>query len=213
MGVAGAVAVVGAGTFFAVRAVTQEENAGRVDGMAISAANLASAQTVTARVQLHDLGYKLDLASIARRDIDFREAQRRGFTCTSAEAQRALDSSVATAEQHDVNGLLQIIEDSGGAPIGYDLTPEAQRTPGTTSVIEAYRHDADVLATMQRFCAVGKLMQSVEDAAKPPAGTPVSGQPPNVVATFRAGLYASATVVDAAGKPIDVRYATPVPQP
>ena len=207
-------AAIAAGIFFAARAVTQQENAGQVNGVTISTAQLADAETVTARVRGHDPSYSLDVAGIARQQVDYAEAQRRGFACTTSEAQQQLAATVQTAQKNgQVDGLLQVIEDSGLAPAGYHLTPEAGRTPDTQSVIDAYSSDPDVVSGMQPLCAVGKLMTSVEATAQPPAGTQVSGQPPNAVATFRASIYARATVIGADGKAIDIRYPTRTPTP
>jgi hypothetical protein len=196
------------------RAVTQEDQAGSANGVTISTAQLSGAQTVTARVQRHDPSYQPDLAALARRQLDLREAERRGFSCTLAEAEAQLQSTIATATERDLlDGLLVTIEDSGDAPAGYHLTPEASRNPGTDDVVTAYVNDPNVIATQQRLCTVGKLMQSVEDAAQPAAGATVIGRPPNAVATFRAALYANATVTGADGDTIDVRYATATPSP
>ena len=189
---------------------TQQENAGTANGIAISQADVDAGATIIARVRTHspNAAQTDTLLQAARETIDYREAVRRGLDCTTAEAQAQLRSLDATAVAANPDSVLLAVEDSGQAPPGYHLTPAAQRTPDTATVLQQYEQDPGILAGMRRFCAVSRMIATVVAERS----NDVS-QGADAEATFRADLYGHATVIAANGTAIDVREPSATPTP
>jgi len=193
---------------------TQDEDAATVNGAAISVASVNGLATIEARAQRANPAYHPDIVAIAREAVDYQEATRRGLGCSIKEARDELAYNVDGARQGgQVTGVLIAAENSGDAPAGYHLTPEAERTPGTEAIVSAYENDDGVIAVTQRLCAVGRMLATVVAQQPTPASLDAAKRRPDAVRTFRAELYASATVVGADGRAIDIRYSTPAPAP
>lgn len=202
------VILIAIGAGFATYSVThtQQQNAATVNGINLPQGKVDSLATIAARVHQNGGKFTPNLVAIAQDEIEYQKAVQLGAGCSTAEAAAQLKSQDATTVAHLPDTLLTAIEDSGDATVGYHLTPEAERTPDTASVIAAYEADPAIIGVVQKLCSVARMEATIEAGATPgPDGRP------HAVETFRAGLYAHSTVIAADGSPIDVRLATPTP--
>lgn len=206
------VVLVAVGAGFATYSVThtQQQNAATVNGINLSQGKVDSLATVAARVHQNGGKFTPNLVSIAQDEIEYQKAVQLGDGCSPADATAQLKAQDATTAAHLPDTLFTAIEDSGDAPAGYHLTPEAARTPDNASVVAAYEADPVIIGVVQKLCSIARMEAAIDAGATPgPDGRP------HAVQTFRADLYAHSTVIAADGSAIDVRIptatATPAP--
>lgn len=94
--------------------------------------------------------------------LELQEARRRGITCSTQDAQTQLQDNLRLAGSES---FLAAVIASGFAPVGYDKTPAALRTPDTSVVIETYMRDPNVIRMAQDVCTIGRLFAQVRGPA------------------------------------------------
>ncbi|HYM15538.1 MAG TPA: hypothetical protein VEZ14_08255 [Dehalococcoidia bacterium] len=176
------------GSLLGYRAVhSQDPVVAQVNGTLLDSQGISRMQTVTARVRTRNPAYNPSIDSWVRDTVAHQEAIKRGLACSGAQARQQLQANYQqTVLDGHPEAFLIVAEDSGIAPQGYHLTPEAQRTPDTQTMIDTYMNDARVIALQAKLCAITALANSVN--------TPKV----NGIATLVAAAKASGAVVIAA---------------
>lgn len=143
---------------------SQSPPVAQVGNSQLDPTGVSDMQTVTARVRAltHNPQFLLDANTWVKHQILYQEAQRRGLTCTAADAeQRLLSTYQQTLHDGHPETMLIAAEASGMAPEGYSQTPEAQRVPNTAAVVDKFLHDPNVISTQQVVCSIARLGRQV----------------------------------------------------
>lgn len=110
-------------------------------------------------------GHDLTLDTIVTRKLEEAEAEKRGTTCTTAEAVAQLkgngDTALAGGDADVLKAIFYSLEVSGHAPAGYSLTPEAERTPALADAVKAYEADPKIIEGFRRQCNIVRLYTSL----------------------------------------------------
>ena len=148
------------------------------------------------------------IRSFIEQEVQVQEAERRGLTCSPAEASAQEATQVARGiAGGQTDAVLISAVGLGLVPPDYLRTPAAQRTPSTADALAAYL--ASPAATDVRDCEIGKLYAQVRAQHKgEPAPTAEAA-----IGALRDQLVHDASVDGPALTPTPEATATATPMP
>lgn len=109
-------------------------------------------------------GHEQTLDALVTDRLEAAEAERRGTACATDESTIKLkegNDSLLTIGDAGLKVALFNVESSGHAPVGYSLTPEAERSPSLTDALKAMESDPAVIEEFRRQCSIGRLYASL----------------------------------------------------